>query len=92
MTTSKQPTNPSLPVCRTSAGLRDALFDELDALRNGTSNPTRSNAVAKLAAGVVETVRMEVEVQKHLRSAGANVAAAPAAATPAWGAPLTLGG
>lgn len=55
------------PVPRTSAGLRDALFDEIDAIRNGTGNPTRANAVAKLANGVVETVRMELEVQKHLR-------------------------
>ncbi len=53
---------------RTSAGLRDALFDEMDALRNGTSNPTRANAVSKLASGVVETVRMEMDVQKHAAS------------------------
>lgn len=54
-------------VNRTSAGLRDAIFDELDAIRDGTSNPTRANAVAKLAGSIVETVRMEVEVQKHIR-------------------------
>lgn len=54
-------------VNRTSAGLRDAIFDEIDAIRNGTSNPTRANAVAKLATGIVETVRMELEVQRHLR-------------------------
>lgn len=54
-------------VSRTSAGLRDAIFDELDAIRSGESNPTRANAVAKLAGSIVETVRMEVEVQKHLR-------------------------
>ena len=53
-------------VMRTSAGLRDAIFDELDSIRSGTSNPTRSNAVAKLAGSIVETVRMEVEVQKHM--------------------------
>lgn len=58
----------SAPIGRTSAGLRDAIFDEIDGIRNGSSNPTRANAVAKLAAGVVETVRMELEVQRHLRS------------------------
>jgi hypothetical protein len=58
----------SAPIVRTSAGLRDAIFDEIDAIRNGNSNPTRANAVAKLATGIVETVRMEIEVQKHLRS------------------------
>ena len=54
-------------VSRTSAGLRDAIFDEIDAIRNGSSNPTRANAVAKLDTGIVETIRMELEVQKHLQ-------------------------
>lgn len=57
----------SNPIVRTSAGLRDAIFDEIDAIRLGTSNPTRANAVAKLATGIVETVRMEIEVRRHLR-------------------------
>lgn len=56
------------PIARTSAGLRDAIFDEIDAIRAGESNPTRANAVAKLATGIVETVRMEIEVQRHLRA------------------------
>lgn len=64
MTNTKGPT----PVSRTSSGLRDAIFDELDAIRSGTSNPTKANAVAKLAASIVETVRMEVEVEKYARS------------------------
>lgn len=59
-------------VARTSAGLRDAIFDEIDAIRRGESNPTRANAVAKLAAGVVETVRMELEVQKYVNGAAKN--------------------
>jgi len=58
----------SAPISRTSAGLRDAIFDEIDAIRNGASNPTRANAVAKLATGIVETVRMEIEVQRFARS------------------------
>lgn len=64
-TQTKQPEG----VSRTSAGLRDALFDEIDAIRNGTSNPTRANAVAKLATGIADTVRMEIEVAKHMRDA-----------------------
>lgn len=54
------------PTVRTSAGLRDALFDELDGLRSGTSNPAKANAVAKLAGQVIDTVKMELDVQKHL--------------------------
>jgi hypothetical protein len=53
------------PITRSSAGLRDAIFDEIDAIRNGTGNPTRANAVAKLASTVVETVRMELEVSRY---------------------------
>lgn len=58
--------NGTAPVVRTSAGLRDSLFDELDALRRGESNPAKANAVAKIADQVVATVKMELDVQKHM--------------------------
>ena len=61
-------TKEATSIVRNSAGLRDAIFDEIDAIRMGKSNPTRANAVAKLATGIVETVRMEIEVQRHLRA------------------------
>lgn len=54
------------PVARTSAGLRDCLFDELDALRAGKTNPAQANATAKLAAGIIDTVKMELDVAKHI--------------------------
>lgn len=74
------------PTVRTSAGLRDALFDELDALRNGSTNPAKANAVAKLADQVVATVKMELEVQRHIAKYK------PAGDLPATlGAPVSLG-
>ncbi|CAN7301355.1 hypothetical protein LJR231_001537 [Phyllobacterium sp. LjRoot231] len=76
-------------ISRTTAGLRDAIFDEIDAIRNGTSNPTRANAVAKLATGIVETVRMEIEVQKHLKLHAAPMSQAPHNSF--LGAPMPLG-
>lgn len=76
------------PIARTSAGLRDAIFDEIDAVRAGLSNPTRANAIAKLAMGIVETVRMEIDVQKHLRS---HPPTKEPTAVPNLGQPLTLG-
>jgi len=86
----KKPTEVTAsPVNRTSAGLRDAIFDEIDAIRNGTSNPTRANAVAKLATGIVETVRMELEVQRHLRQASPG--SLDTAGQTALGSPLALG-
>lgn len=74
------------PVARTSAGLRDALFDALDGLRSGTTNAATANAVAKLADQVVQTVHMELAVQKH-----ASTAKATATMTPALPAPVQLG-
>lgn len=70
----------ALPVVRTSAGLRDALFDALDGLRSGTTNAATANAVAKLADQVVQTVHMELAVQKHaaLRKPDQAPAALPA--------------
>lgn len=65
-----------IPMTRTSAGLRSAIFDEIDAIRNGTSSPTRANAVAKLAATVVETVRVDIEIHRYVGQAmGAKAAA-----------------
>ena len=88
MTIKKQKTEaePTL-VQRTSAGLRDAIFDEIDAIRAGTSNPTRANAIAKLATGIVETVRMEIEVQRHTRS----MPGLPSVDLPSLGRPMALG-
>lgn len=75
-------------ITRTGAGLREAIFDEMDALRNGSSNPTRANAVAKLAGSIVETVRMEIEVQRFSRQIPDN---APAIDSVIGGKPLALG-
>lgn len=73
-------------VVRTSAGLRDALFDELDSLRAGTTNPAKANAVAKLADQVIATVKMELDVQKHVAKYKPNGQAA------SLGSPVSLGG
>lgn len=82
----KLPASTLPPVQRTSAGLRNALFDELDALRDGTGNPNRANAVAKLADQVIGTVKMELEVHRHL----ARNTPLPQDNPPTIGAPITL--
>ena len=48
-------------VVRDFSGLRDALVDEIDALRNGTSNPARANAVAKLAKTKIDELKDRVK-------------------------------
>lgn len=68
---------------RTSTGLRDALFDELDLLRSGEGNAQRAQAVAKLSAQIVSSVKMELDVARF-----ANAGKAPANKGPAV---LTLG-
>jgi hypothetical protein len=49
---------------RTSRGLRDTLFDELDMLRNGESEPLRAAAVAKLAVQIINTAMIEVHLSR----------------------------
>lgn len=83
----KKETLPSID--RTSSGLRDALLDEIDAMRAGESNATRANAVAKLAGQVVDTVRMEMEVQRHAEKVATSASVVGNAKLPP---PLSLGG
>jgi hypothetical protein len=54
----EQPTN------RTSAGLRNALFDEIDALRRGDGDPQRATAVAQLAKTILLTAKLEFQFKK----------------------------
>lgn len=49
---------------RTTEGLRNALFDELDAMRGGKSTPARANAICRLSVGVIEVVKTEIEYTK----------------------------
>jgi hypothetical protein len=52
------------PVARTSAGLRDALFDAIDGVRSGKLDPHRAKALAGLAREVVNTVKLEIDIHK----------------------------
>ncbi len=51
-------------VVLTTVVLRDAMFDELDKLRNGTSTAATANATARLADQICSTVLMELEFHK----------------------------
>ena len=55
-------------VDRTSNGLRNALFDELDSIRAGNSDPKRANAVARISSEIVRTVDMELRVAQHMKT------------------------
>ena len=51
-------------ITRTSAGLRDALFDAMERLRNGDMLAEDAMAMSKLASQVCSTVKLEIDVAK----------------------------
>lgn len=57
---------------RTSHGLRDALFDELEQLRGDSPDPQRAMAVANVAKQIVNIAKVELdfhrEAVKHAES------------------------
>ena len=54
---------------RTSQGLRDILFNEIEALQSGSGDPRRALAVSQLAGQIVNTVRVELDLMRQLRLA-----------------------
>jgi hypothetical protein len=66
-------THTFVAVSRTSLGIREMLFEELDALRNGKSSPQRANALAKISSQILSTVKTELEYASFLRSSGGSI-------------------
>ena len=52
---------------RSSQGLREVLFAELDALRNGTIEPARAHATAKLAQQILSSVAIELAAARSFK-------------------------
>ncbi len=64
------------PVNRTFHGLRDVLFDEINALRGPNADPRRAMAVSSLAKQITNTVTAELNVAKEtlaIRDKGGDV-------------------
>ena len=53
---------------KTSAGLCNALFEELDLLRNGKSDDSRARSISKLATQIIATKKLELEAANLLQS------------------------
>ena len=66
---------------RTSEGLRNALFDELDLIRSGNGDRRRAMAVAALAARVRDTVKVEIEYAKQASLVASSAGTAKAIGT-----------
>ena len=51
-------------ITRTSAGLREALFDAMENLRDGNIDAQDAKALASLSQQICNTVSLEIEVAK----------------------------
>lgn len=51
---------------RTTHGLRDILFDEIERLQGENGDPSRATAVANLAKQIVGTAKVELEFQRTM--------------------------
>ena len=52
---------------RTSEGLRDILFDEIEGLRRGEGDPQRATIIAKLAGQIVAVAKLDLEYLERCR-------------------------
>lgn len=51
---------------RTTQGLRDILFDEIDGLRDGSGETDRALAVANLAKQIINTAKVELDFHRAM--------------------------
>jgi hypothetical protein len=51
---------------RSSQGLRDILFDEIEELRSGSGDPTKSMAVANLAKQIINIAKVEIDFHRQI--------------------------
>lgn len=51
---------------KTTEGLRDALFDEINALRAGKSNVQQARALCQLADKVIDSIRVQIQYGRLL--------------------------
>ena len=52
---------------RTSEGLRDVLFDEIESLRRGEGDPQRATIIAKLAGQIVAVAKLDLDYLERRR-------------------------
>lgn len=59
-----------MPIERTTAGLRDFLFHELDAFVRGSTTPERIRSVTQVANAIVDSARLELEFARLVKTRG----------------------
>jgi len=60
------------PVDRTTRGLAQALFEELESLRNGNSTPQAARAKASLANTICTISRLEMDFARFVNASRAS--------------------
>jgi len=58
---------------RTTKGIRDLLFDEIDLLRSGEITPQRAKVTAALIGQIVATSKLDMEYARFLKSTESEV-------------------
>lgn len=61
---------PAGSISRTSAGLREMLFQQIEGIKAGDIDPLQGAAVAKLAREIILSVRLELDVADRMERAG----------------------
>lgn len=64
---------PVTPISRSTSGLRNALFDEMEALRGGSSNAQRARSIAMMANSILQSVQVEIEYHKYVHANGGTL-------------------
>lgn len=60
----------TLTIQRSTKGIRDMLFDEIDSLRNGRTEYRRAVTLTRMCDTIIETAEFELQYAKFLTSAG----------------------
>lgn len=71
-------------IARTTEGIRDALFDEIDELRGGGGDIKRAKALAAMAQNILKAAELDLKFAEHVRRR-------PQGEAKAMPAPIALG-
>lgn len=80
-----------MKVKRNTQGLRDVLFDEIEALRTGDGDPSRALAVANLAKQIINVAKVEIDYHREMVKM-AESGNAPKLGTMELGSPASTAG
>lgn len=53
------------PIKRSTRGLTKLMFEEMELVRQGKSSSTRANAMGRMGTVVIETIKLEMEMERH---------------------------